>query len=96
MAPVTSEPVVATPQVEMPTIPTMEPVAEPTPAVVDPTPVVEPVVPVQETPVVDTPVVEQPNVLSDDVLKAQKDAFLEACSNMFDALVEQFKKNINQ
>lgn len=96
VAPVTSEPVVATPQVEMPTIPTMEPVAEPTPAVVDPTPVVEPVVPVQETPVVDTPVVEQPNVLSDDVLKAQKDAFLEACSNMFDALVEQFKKNINQ
>ncbi len=97
VAPVTPEPVVATPQVEMPTMPTMEPVAEPTPAVVDPTPVVEPVTQVEDTQVVtDTPVVEQSSILNEEMIKAQKDAFLEACSNMFDALVEQFKKNINQ
>lgn len=105
-----SEPVISEPaspvsvgsslQAEMPVMPEVGTTIEPTPAVVNQAPVVEPVQPV--TPVesaqvvTDTPVVEQSSILNEEMIKAQKDAFLEACSNMFDALVEQFKKNINQ
>ena len=97
-------------EVSMPTMeePTVEAPAAPAPEVVPvapvmpEAPVIEPTMPVmpeapavEPTPVVE-PVTEQPTTLNEDMLKAQKDAFLEACSNMFDALVEQFKKNINQ
>ena len=101
-----SEPVIAEPaspesvgsslQAEMPAMPEVETTIEPASAVVDQAPVVEPVEPVESAQVVtDTPVVEQSSILNEEMVKAQKDAFLEACSNMFDALVEQFKRNIN-
>ncbi len=69
-----------------------EPVA-PVEAPVEPTPVVEPVVP---TPVPEVPNVEpipepvaQPEAQVD--FTADKEAFLKACENMFDALVAKFK-----
>ena len=78
-------------EVAMPTMeePTVEAPAAPVEEVAPETPVMP------ETPVIE-PVTEQTTTVNEDMLKAQKDAFLEACSNMFDALVEQFKKNINQ
>lgn len=64
----------------------------------NPTPVVEPVVnPVMEPAVenvVDTNMVNQVNVSQENIFKDQKEAFMQACENMFDALVQKFEKEL--
>ena len=46
------------------------------------------------TPVIDSNVV--PNTIdNEDVFKEQKEAFMQACENMFDALVQKFKKELD-
>jgi len=59
--------------------------------------VVEPVVSVTEpeitpTPVIDTVISE--NVNTSELFKEQKEAFMLACENMFDALVQKFEKEL--
>ncbi len=81
--------------VETPTVepaPSVEPVIpdvsipEPTPAV---TPQVEPEI--TPTPTIE-PSVDINNVVTEDSYKEEKEAFLKACENMFDALVQKFEK----
>ena len=50
-------------------------------------PVVEPVTPVNNN-------VVESNILASDLFKEQKEAFMQACENMFDALVQKFKKEL--
>lgn len=64
----------------------------------NPTPVVEPVInqvmePTVEN-VVDTNMVNQVNVSQENIFKDQKEAFMQACENMFDALVQKFEKEL--
>ena len=78
-------PEVAMPTFEMPSV---------TPAPVMPTNEVSQ--PVVEAPVmnaVEPPVVE-PTPVAADVFAEQKEAFMEACGNMFDALVQKFEKEL--
>lgn len=93
----TMEPVNNTMEVEEPVI--TEPVSPVVPQVnsveqVMPVPPVQEMSPVMpEIPVVsEEPVNAINNIFDEEALKGQKEAFIEACSNMFDALVEQFKK----
>ena len=63
-------------------IPVVEPVVQ--------TPVVEPVIsPVQE------PVIQESDTVQmESIFKEQKEAFMQACENMFDALVQKFEKQL--
>lgn len=62
------------------------PVTEPE---ITPTPVIEPVMPVQ--PEITQEVVQTEEV---SVFKEQKEAFMQACENMFDALVQKFEREL--
>lgn len=73
------EPVVQA--VEMPSVPVMDPVVH----------AVDVVAPV-EPPMVES-VVEQ-TLVQEDLFKEQKEAFMQACENMFDALVQKFQKEL--
>lgn len=99
-----SAPVEPTPVVEN-VIPTAEPQVESTTSITpvipeapvqsDVTPVVEPVMPEPEitpTPVIDAEVT--PVSTPDSIFKEQKEAFMQACENMFDALVQKFEKEL--
>ena len=37
---------------------------------------------------------EQPAVVEESIFKEQKEAFMQACENMFDALVQKFEKEL--
>ena len=96
--------------INMPTEPVVEPVVEqttipetpvmPTAPVVEmpsadvsvESSVVEPEI--TPTPVIETPVNTTVSPTSDDMFKEQKEAFMQACENMFDALVQKFQKEL--
>jgi len=61
------------------------PVVEPAPVEVGPIPVSEPVPAIE-------PVVAAPSM--ENTFKEQKEAFMQACENMFDALVQKFEKEL--
>jgi len=44
------------------------------------------------TPVIDSPIVNE--TINEDIFKQQKEAFMQACENMFEALVQKFKKEL--
>lgn len=54
-------------------------------------PVIEPVISVENNPVVENNVSLNSN---DSVFKEQKEAFMQACENMFDALVQKFEREL--
>lgn len=90
-----SEPVVnATPAIDLNTpIPTFGgEVATQTPVVETPTVEGTPVMP--EPQVTEAPVVNDQVVNNGDIFKEQKEAFMQACENMFDALVQKFEKEL--
>ena len=61
------------------------------------TPQVEPVAPVMPEPeITPTPVIETeiPVTTEENIFKEQKEAFMLACENMFDALVQKFEKEL--
>jgi len=95
--PVSETPIISAPEVDV-VVPAMD-LNTPMPtfgsAPVAPTPVVEPVMP--------EPVIEPTQVVNDvtsgalnevDMFKEQKEAFMQACENMFDALVQKFQKEL--
>jgi len=98
--PVINEPVIeqapvvepVTPVVEQPIVSPMDIVPPVMPeAEITPTPVIEPTItPVEET------VVENntEGVIQDSIFKEQKEAFMQACENMFDALVQKFEREL--
>lgn len=45
------------------------------------------------TPIIDSPLASTP-IVQEDVFKEQKEAFMQACENMFDALVQKFEKEL--
>lgn len=49
---------------------------------------------VNEAPVVQEPEVTPTPIITDSVFKEQKEAFMQACENMFDALVQKFEKEL--
>lgn len=58
-------------------------------APINPEPIITP------TPVIDTNIVSNTNnTVEEDLFKEQKEAFMQACENMFDALVQKFKKEL--
>lgn len=94
--PVNPEPVVA-PEVSAPVVENVDAVVSPmdivspvTPeAEITPTPVIEPTV----EPVVEVSV-NTDNVVQESIFKEQKEAFMQACENMFDALVQKFEREL--
>lgn len=48
---------------------------------------------ISPTPIINANLPEQPTI-TDDLFKEQKDAFMQACENMFDALVQKFEKEL--
>lgn len=101
-----SEPVIdipVAPQIEVtpvePVMPSVDTVIEPvspseivppvTEPEITPIPVIEPVMPVQ-------PEITQETVQTEEVsvFKEQKEAFMQACENMFDALVQKFEREL--
>jgi hypothetical protein len=88
-APVAPEP---TPEVVAPT-PEPIPVVEPTPAPVAPEVAPTPAEPeITPTPIIETNISTDTSV--NDRFKDQKEAFMQACENMFDALVQKFEKEL--
>ena len=92
--PVISEPVIEPTVASEPVTPITEPVVSPMDIVppvmpeaeITPTPVVEPsVMNVQE------PVIEK---AENSIFREQKEAFMQACENMFDALVQKFEREL--
>ena len=108
--PVSIEPVinpVEVPVVDIPVSPVLEPVIESTPVIepvspaventfVSPQDIVTPVMPevenVQEPINVVEPKID--NVGEESIFKDQKEAFMQACENMFDALVQKFEREL--
>lgn len=89
---ITPEVEVATPveSVVMPTSP-MDTISPVNPTIdVTSEPVIEPVAPVIENPVDINPVINT----NDSIFQEQKEAFMQACENMFDALVQKFEREL--
>lgn len=83
-------PAIETPVIEPVAAPVVEPVVAPMPQ----EPVVETPV-VESAPVVDTSVLE-PTPSVDNPFNKEKEAFMKACENMFDALVQKFQNELNK
>lgn len=76
--------------IEIPNVPNIEMSTEEVNTEVE-VPQTEPII--TPTPVIDTDVVP---VVTEDVFKEQKEAFLQACENMFDALVQKFERELEE
>lgn len=92
MPSVNPEPVNVAPEVSN-IVPEVEPTSPVINDIQNINPIVEPVE--QVTPsTIETPINETQS--NQDVFASQKEAFMEACSNMFDALVQKFEKELNK
>lgn len=93
--PVFNEPVIEpTPVVEQPTMSPIDVVPPVTPNIeITPQPVVEPSVVQPNEMSVEVPINNEVQK-EESIFKEQKEAFMQACENMFDALVQKFEKEL--
>jgi len=94
---------VSTPVIDIPVAPQVEitPVAPVMPEVtpVEPTMPSDIVPPVVEPEITPTPVIEpvvstEEKTIEENIFREQKEAFMQACENMFDALVQKFEREL--